>query len=205
MCLVQENESWMVIQRRRNGSVDFHDKGWQDYKRGFGDYLDNYWMGLEKIHEITSSGSYELFIGFTRSNYPTPVFWKHAIYTGFSVESEDTYYKMTYNTYKEGTVSANRLDMHNNQPFTTYDSDNDGVDDVNCAESEDGLHFGGWWFGGSTENHDNTLDDCLDSNLNGKYYDSGDHGDAGNGIWWNGEGSDKTSLLKTIMAIRRVD
>ena len=48
---------WTVLQRRMNGSVDFY-RNWQDYKTGFGDLRTEFWLGNEKMHQLTSQGSY---------------------------------------------------------------------------------------------------------------------------------------------------
>ena len=42
-----------MIQRRLDGSVDFY-RGWEDYKRGFGDLRGEFWLGLEKIARLTN-------------------------------------------------------------------------------------------------------------------------------------------------------
>jgi hypothetical protein len=33
---------------------------WVDYKRGFGDPSGNYWLGNDRIHQITSTGLYKM-------------------------------------------------------------------------------------------------------------------------------------------------
>lgn len=209
MCLVSKGEGWIVIQRRNDGGVAFQDKNWDDYKTGFGDYLGEYWMGLQKIHEITRSGTYELHVGFKKGGQlPEAKYW--AIYSSFSVSDEDDNYKLTVSDIDESrswSSSVDSLKKHDGQPFTTYDKDNDGVDGVNCANHTN-LQFGGWWFGG-TSSHNSDLNNCIYSNLNGKYLTTGvdyvNNNFNGNGIRWRGINPFSASFVKTIMAIRRVN
>uniref|UniRef100_A0A182F376 Fibrinogen C-terminal domain-containing protein n=1 Tax=Anopheles albimanus TaxID=7167 RepID=A0A182F376_ANOAL len=45
---------WIVIQNRYNGSLDF-DRGWNEFRDGFGDLDKEFWLGLEKVHLITKA------------------------------------------------------------------------------------------------------------------------------------------------------
>jgi len=44
---------WTVIQQRRDGAVSFL-RQWVDYKHGFGNLAQDFWLGLEKIHMLTN-------------------------------------------------------------------------------------------------------------------------------------------------------
>ncbi|XP_074485680.1 fibrinogen gamma chain [Sebastes fasciatus] len=196
-----------VIQRRRDGSVDFY-KDWIQYKNGFGylspDDTTEFWLGNEKIHLLTP----------TTTTMPTVlriemVDWagvkKYADYTMFRVGPEIDMYRLTYGYYLGGDAgdafdgfdhgddpSDKFYTSHNGMQFSTFDKDNDKFDG-NCAQ-QDGS---GWW-----------MNRCHAAHLNGKYYQGGvysakDAGDAGfdNGITWVTWHDRWYSLKETTMKI----
>uniref|UniRef100_A0A3P8RUI7 Fibrinogen gamma chain n=1 Tax=Amphiprion percula TaxID=161767 RepID=A0A3P8RUI7_AMPPE len=196
-----------VIQRRRDGSVDFH-KDWIQYKEGFGylspDDTTEFWLGNEKIHLLTA----------TSSTIPTVlrielVDWdgnkRYADYNMFRIGSEADMYRLTYGFYFGGDAgdafsgfdfgddpSDKFYTSHNGMQFSTFDKDNDKYDG-NCA-LQDGS---GWW-----------MNRCHAAHLNGKYYQGGrytekDAGEFGydNGIIWVTWHNRWYSLKETTMKL----
>ena len=81
---------WLVFQKRLDGSVDFY-RGWAEYKRGFGSLTGEFWLGLDKIHRLTSSGNYKLRVDledFSGNTY-------YAEYDFFKVASEREKYELS--------------------------------------------------------------------------------------------------------------
>ncbi|RUS79449.1 hypothetical protein EGW08_012790 [Elysia chlorotica] len=144
---------WIVIQRRATGNTDFNRK-WAEYKHGFGSFADDFWLGNDKIHAITSTGTYELRVELQYNGKAA-----FARYDNFSIADERGGYKLSIGAY-DGTA-GDSLEIHNGQKFTTIDRDNDIHTGINCAAT----NGGGWWFG-----------ECDYSNLNGKWAANNDKG-----------------------------
>ncbi|KFB50572.1 AGAP012000-PA-like protein [Anopheles sinensis] len=172
---------WTVFQRRIDGSVDFY-QNWTMYKNGFGDVNGEHWLGLEKLHYMTESGSHELLVLLEDFEGNTT----YALYDNFKIASETEKYKLIVGNYS-GTA-GDSLTKHNRIKFSTYDQDNDlsGINE-DCTFS----FKGAWWFY-----------DCYCSNLNGKYYQAGEHVH-GEGVDWLSFRGDKYSLKSATMMFRR--
>ncbi|KAM8794992.1 angiopoietin-related protein 4 [Eudromia elegans] len=149
-CDMTAEGGWTVIQRRKDGSVDF-DQLWDAYKNGFGDLRGDFWLGLEKIHHLVQEGRYNLLIELED--------WEgnsQAVQFGFSLGGESTAYTLSLLGPLSGELE-NAIGDFRQLPFSTRDRDHDLKADTNCAK-----HLsGGWWF--ST---------CGHANLNGKYFRS---------------------------------
>ena len=89
---------WTVFQKRQDGSVDFY-RPWDDYKRGFGNLNGEFWLGLDKIHRLTVSGSYKLRVDLEDVQGKTAF----AEYSSFAVRSERVKYKLSLGSYS-GTL-----------------------------------------------------------------------------------------------------
>ena len=84
---------WTVFQRRIDGSVDFYRK-WTDYKNGFGDLKGEFWLGLDKIHRLSSSEQNVLRVDLETFENETA----YAVYESFSVGNEDNGYRLNFNS-----------------------------------------------------------------------------------------------------------
>ncbi|KAM4696030.1 ficolin-1-like [Rhinophrynus dorsalis] len=157
---------WIVFQRRWDGSVDFY-RDWKAYKTGFGSRLNEFWLGNDNIHLLTSSGTWELRVDLQDFENT-----KHfAKYTSFKLMGESEKFQLLIGAFVEGTA-GDSLTGHNNMKFSTKDQDND-IYEKNCA-----VQFkGAWWY-----------TNCHGSNLNGQYL-LGKHTSHADGInWYNGKG-----------------
>ncbi|XP_067168776.1 angiopoietin-related protein 4 [Apteryx mantelli] len=149
-CDMTAEGGWTVIQRRRDGSVDF-DQLWDAYKNGFGDLHGDFWLGLEKMHHLVQEGRYNLLIELEDWEGNSQV-----VQFVFSLGGESTAYTLNLLGPLSGELE-NAIGDFRQLPFSTRDRDHDLKADTNCAK-----HLsGGWWF--ST---------CGHANLNGKYFRS---------------------------------
>ncbi|KAM3864471.1 microfibril-associated glycoprotein 4-like [Diretmus argenteus] len=169
---------WMVIQRRKDGTFNFY-RGWDQYKTGFGQASGEYWLGLENIHLLTLSKSYELRMDMEDFE-GTKVY---AQYSSFSVSTEEDGYRLYLSGFKDGGA-GDAMKFHNGQKFSTFDKDQD-ADKRHCAKRCQG----GWWY-----------EDCYKANPNGQYlWGSSNQGTGINWQPWRGNGY---SLKAISMKIR---
>ena len=180
---------WTVFQRRQDGSVDFY-RNWTDYENGFGNLTGEFWLGLSKIHRLTQEGSNTLRVDLGDFDGNTT----YAQYSTFSVGNSTTEYTLTVGGYS-GTAGDGLITdispsyVHNGMKFSTRDNDNDNTNYNHCAQ----YWRSAWWF-----------NSCLQSNLNGPYYQN-PVVSRGRGIIWNDWKGKNYSLKFTEMKTRRND
>ncbi|NWI48977.1 FIBB protein, partial [Calyptomena viridis] len=210
-----DSGGWTLIQNRQDGSVNFG-RQWDQYKKGFGNvaksggknYCDmpgEYWLGNDKISQLTKIGPTEVLIEMEDWNGDKV----SAQYGGFTIQNEGNKYQLSVSNYKGNAGNAlmegasqvhgeNRtMTIHNGMFFSTYDRDNDGwltADPRKQCSKEDG---GGWWY-----------NRCHSANPNGRYYwggtyswDMAKHGTDDGVVWMNWKGS-WYSMKKISMKIR---
>uniref|UniRef100_A0A8C8SM68 Tenascin C n=1 Tax=Pelusios castaneus TaxID=367368 RepID=A0A8C8SM68_9SAUR len=152
---------WIVFLRRHNGKEDFY-KNWKTYAAGFGDPRDEFWLGLENLHKITSQGQYELRVDLRDKGESV-----YALYDKFIVGDSKSRYRLKVDGYS-GTA-GDSMTYHNGRSFSTYDKDNDSAI-TNCALS----YKGAFWY-----------KNCHRVNLMGRYGDNS-HSQGINWFHWKG-------------------
>ncbi|KAM3928378.1 angiopoietin-1 [Leptodactylus fuscus] len=174
---------WTVIQHREDGTVDFQ-RGWKEYKMGFGSPSGEFWLGNEFIFAITSQRQYSLRIDLMdwEGNHA------HSQYDRFHIGNEKQNYRLYLKGHSGTAGKQSSLILHG-ADFSTKDADND-----NCMCKCALMLTGGWWF-----------DACGPSNLNGMYYTAGQNHGKLNGIKWHYFKGPSYSLRSTTMMIRPLD
>ncbi|XP_068603615.1 tenascin-like [Brachionichthys hirsutus] len=167
-----EGGGWTVFQRRKDGSVNFF-RGWKDYIEGFGDLSGEFWLGLDILHNLTTTTRTSLRIDLRDKDESA-----FAKYSRFEVGKKN--YKLTVGGYS-GTA-GDSLSYHNNRVFSTKDRDPTPFI-TRCAVS----YRGGWWYR-----------NCHEANLNGLYGIDVKHQGV---IWTTWKGKD-VSIPFTEMKMR---
>ena len=136
------NPGWTIIQHRIvDQSPSFASSKWEDYKVGFGIPMSSeYWLGLEQMSQITSTGKWKLLMSYLYKN------GKYAwmIFDNFKVHGESTGYKLHLGAVREVfNMKRNQYEMRFNSgmKFSTADKDND-KHSLSCVTWDKG----GWWF-----------------------------------------------------------
>uniref|UniRef100_A0A1A8ARK9 Angiopoietin 1 n=1 Tax=Nothobranchius furzeri TaxID=105023 RepID=A0A1A8ARK9_NOTFU len=174
---------WTLIQRRTDGSVDFH-KTWKEYKTGFGNAFAEHWLGNDYVHQLTSRRQYSLRVELTDWDGHRAF----SLYDRFQIGSEKQNYRLFLKSHSGTAGRRSSLVLHG-ADFSTKDVDND-----NCMCKCALMLTGGWWF-----------DACGPSNLNGIHFPHGEHVGKLNGIKWHYFKGPSYSLQSTVMMIRPLD
>src|SRR6218665_3835313 len=164
-------DNWIVVQQRIDNSTDFG-RNWTEYRNGFGVYNFNYWMGLEKMNQLTTSDQYKLRI---EVYYPTLQQWRSAEYSSFVIDDEANNYTLHVSGFSGDADnglqwSADSTKLHDGMQFSAPDVDNDKDPKRNCAN----IVSSGWWFNACNFVNLNGLINALPSELSFfEYYISG--------------------------------
>ena len=129
---------WTVIQRRKDGSVNFINRDWVKYEDGFGDLNGEFWIGLRSMHCLTSQGNWELRIDYKLKNGTE----SYLHYNKFAIGSAEDQYPLNISGFDsigltDPFITGVQL---NGMKFSTRDRDNDLRAGYNCGDRN-----GAWW------------------------------------------------------------
>ena len=163
---VSDGGGWLVVQRRKDGSVDFN-RPWVEYEEGFGDLDGELWYGLRPLHCLTSQGQWQLRVDFTFSNGTK----SYLFYNKFAVGPASSQYQLSISGFSGITTDDPFLTYSiDNMKFTTKDRDNDLSPYRNCAVAATvGSNGGGWWYRDCTRVHINHRYSIIQMKLNGRW------------------------------------
>ncbi|KAK2719088.1 protein scabrous-like [Artemia franciscana] len=162
---------WMIIQRRINGDENFN-RDWDSYRKGFGKPSGEYWLGNDKIHELTKMNNTELRIDLW--DIYGRYWWAH--FDTFHIGDAESGYVLHSQGFRGNASDA--LSYHEGMKFSTLDKDHD-ISNTNCAQS----YQGGWWY-----SH------CQHVNINGKY--------ALGLTWYNSSENEWIAVSRVEMKVR---
>ncbi|GAA6089610.1 tenascin isoform X1 [Tachysurus ichikawai] len=165
---------WTVFQRRKDGKTNFF-RGWQEYRKGFGDLEGEFWLGNDFLHILTTMMPMTMRVDLRSEN--EAVF---AHYSTFSVDTMKKHYMLRLSGYS-GTA-GDSLRYHDKRPFSTHDRDPQPFI-TRCAMS----YRGGWWY-----------KNCHEANLNGLYNTHTNH----QGVIWTAWKGKTYSIPFTEMKLR---
>ncbi|XP_049548142.1 fibrinogen-like protein A [Anopheles darlingi] len=170
---------WIVFQYRFDGSLDFY-RDWNEFRDGFGDLNKEFWLGLEKVHQITSGRKHELIVELKDFEGT----YKYARYDTFEIGSESDQYDLKHIGNYSGTAGE-KMSHNKGSKFSTKDRDNDEFGGQ-CAR----LYEGAWWHFS-----------CTAVNLNGRYINDEDH----KAMFWYDFKDSAQGLSYSRMMIRELE
>ena len=111
--------------RRMDGSVDFA-RTWAEYRAGFGNTDGEMWLGLEEIHQLSTT--YTVGLRVEMSDFDDVKYWTE--YSRFTVGPESDCYRVDIRGYDVTSTAGDGTaygagTRHTGECFTTIDQDND--------------------------------------------------------------------------------
>lgn len=130
---------WTVILSRSSGRERFN-RTYRQYQDGFGDPSEEYWIGNDLLHRLTTWRPHQLRVALEDFNGQKA--W--AQYKVFRVGGPEENYQLTVDQFEADSNAGDGLKIHNGMKFSTYDKDDDTNKDGNCSQLLGG--YGGWWY-----------------------------------------------------------
>ncbi|KAK7102654.1 hypothetical protein V1264_020844 [Littorina saxatilis] len=134
---------------RRVRDTSWSSVTWTQAKDGLGDDLAvapdsrNYFVGLDKLYQLLSQGSY---VGLIASSYSTSFIGISAFFFNFTVGPESSGYRLTYDSFSTNAIKPALNGLNASSPLLFSASGNDGN---GCAE----VRGAPGWYGSDCSGH----------------------------------------------------
>ena len=122
----------LILRNTKAGSAaKFFHRTLKVYQQGFGSPDSLYWIGLDRLHNLSQSGC-----GVRFNLQDLDGTWYYAQYSTFVVNNAANSYRLSVGGFS-GDIYDSMSNYQNNMPFSTYDHDN------YCTCGRD--KYFGWW------------------------------------------------------------
>jgi len=145
----------MVVRKQSENAEDFFNQNFKAYQDGFAANGES-WIGLDKLHQLTSERSYSLKI--TMTDYDNKTFV--AVYDYFKVGPGDNYVVAVESFNDTLSTLGDSMAYTNGMKFSTKDRDQDWWGSGSCAQSWNG----GFWYRHCTSAHPTGLSSATKKN-----------------------------------------
>ncbi|XP_037797508.1 fibrinogen C domain-containing protein 1-like [Penaeus monodon] len=138
-----EGGGWTQVLRRQLPRSDQKDLNFtrsaEDYIQGFGSPSEEYWLGLENMHHLTTNSASALRVSLVDSRLQS----SSAIYNTFRVDGQDEGYRLLVTDFDASSTAEDALTPHSAAPFAFPVV---GVNGTSAEEKCSSTYGVGWWY-----------------------------------------------------------
>jgi len=139
--------------QQHSGETTFFCRTWNEFKVGFGDVVGNYWIGNDRLHQLTTYGKYKLRVDVQLASNQQ---WYWAEYSEFIVDDESSNYMLHVGRhsgtagdslyYIDGAMFSTRDRNDRNSCVNNFHAGNGaGFWYMNCGIAEVNSPITGYW------------------------------------------------------------
>ena len=129
-----------------DGSLTF-DRPWLDYQTGFGDVQGEYWLGLNTLHNLTTTNTYSLYVEMISGGECS-----FAAFDEIHVGPEADSYRLSVSGYQAHSTAGDSVTrfqsygLINNRQFSTIS--------IGPQSDCSSMYLAGWWYAPATGCYD---------------------------------------------------
>ncbi len=152
--------TWTLVMRRADPTFDFN-KGWLDYKYGFGSIDQDYWAGNFILFYLTKSRRFYMRVDI----WADDGYFYNAEFEQVDVLDETKKFQIRVNRYIGGSASDGGMVKYHSEVFFST-KDNDNTAEKKCVEKKSG----GWWYVKDDQCQEGKLTGQIDDTLQGSVW-----------------------------------